>query len=253
MITEVVTDHFLGRLLSQTLPAVIRPRFLGCSIWKRSDRIRVSIAAILRLGSGGKWVLIRNHLRKETFAPIGGVIKTRATSRDALDALDFEPQDSGNHEGMINDLRGFLPRKNLPKFIQWLETNQGRESGEQCLHREIVEELKEIGYTFNLPSAFDLGLHLVRTVEEGPEKVPGHNYTQYRRFEVYESRPEQKESVQFLDDLCMSASGNANMITAETREVRSGRNGKGLPISHHAAYFFGKERVHFGAPPFITK
>lgn len=246
---EVITEKAIQR----SLPVALRPRFWGCLLRERGAMMRVSISCLLRLEHQGRWMLIRNFLRPETFAPIGGVMKTTASSRAILDACEFEPQEKGNHLGMLNDMRGFMPRKNVFRFVRWLDKESDRESGHACVHRELLEELSEIKYEHILAVGFDLSLRLVRIVEEGPEAVPGQPYTQYRRFYVFEPQPESSDVSGVLDRLRHDAATHKDMLLVDRGEIERGRSHGGSLIGHHAAYLLGHRRVRFGDPPFVTK
>ncbi len=102
----------------------IRPA-VRCTLFCRNSKLRVSIAAILKLCSNNRYVLIRNHHRPEVFGPIGGVYEYYPSASDQLDQCGFIPQ--VRDQDMKNDLRGFLKAKYLPSFMRWFLSGKNRE------------------------------------------------------------------------------------------------------------------------------
>ena len=60
----------------------------------RKKKVRISAASVLRLTCDGKYLLVRNLHRQESFGPFGGVYKYYSTAQDALSEFNFVPQKS---------------------------------------------------------------------------------------------------------------------------------------------------------------
>lgn len=253
MAWELVAEHLGITAGIHVAEKVLRLRFLKCRIIQRNTDIRVALSALLRISLSGKYLLVRNLHRPETFGPFGGVLKYHEAVRPYLDSLLFKPQDLGPGEDMHCDLRGFLPRKNLPKLIKWYEKSEGRETAQECLARELEEEVGEIGLpkAMRLPAA--LKLRRVRAVTEGPEPVPGQSYTQYRVFEVFEPAEISKQQRRFLKKLTEMASFHPDLLLASPEEIKSGRARDDSLIGHHAAYFLYSKRIRPDDVPFATE
>ena len=82
---------------------------------------------------------------------------------------------------------GYLPRRLFPKLAKWFEAREGRESAQEGLARELREELSEIGADIEIPN--HIPLRLIRRIQEGPEKVQGQTYFQFRQLDVYALTP----------------------------------------------------------------
>jgi CBASS immunity effector Cap15-like protein len=150
---------------------------------------------------------------------------------------------------MRNDLRGFLPRKCLGRLLKWFDKHIDRESAGECLARELREELREI----NLPNASppsNLQVKLVRRVEEGPEKVPGRAYTQFRIFEVYDVSGYNAEYVTLMNYLKQLSKTSRDLILADSSDIVHGRCEDGRVIGNHVLYLLGKKRTRPEPPPF---
>jgi hypothetical protein len=244
-----VPEHAAIIALEHLLHRVWRVRFWRYKIVRPNAEIRVSFSALLRILGGGRYVLIRNLHRPEVFAPIGGVFKFYGGARGNLDSLLFRPEDVGPLHDMRNDLRGFLPRKNLGKIIAWFDRHEEREGPTECLGRELKEELREIGLNLPVPSHFEV--RKVRSVEEGPEKVPGRGYMQFRIFEVYDVEATTAECLQFFETLTRLSEKHNDLILADSSDVVSGRCNDGRVIGHHTAYLCGKKRLRPDVAPFV--
>ena len=87
-------------------------------IVKRNSEIRVSMAALLRVYSSGKYLLFHVPFVPYTYGPPGGVIKFLETGRKQLDNLEFRAEVVPSlASDMERDLRGFLSAQNLyPSF-----------------------------------------------------------------------------------------------------------------------------------------
>ena len=120
---------------------------LGLFRFRRKENIRFSASALLRVRSvdnEDQFLLVRGGPRSDPYwGPVGGVLKyfPSRTQRkfDEMRIRLHRTGDTGN--GMTNDLRLLIPSKNIFKFLKWYRTDQGRESIDQAILREMVEEL----------------------------------------------------------------------------------------------------------------
>lgn len=205
--------------------------------------IRVAFSALLRITETDKYILIRSHNFPESFGPFGGVYKYFfQKAKPILDALDFrdKPIDPENDK---NDLRGCLPRGNLLQFVRWFNKySPERESFNECLHRELDEELAEVKLTAVLKISKDLKFQHIRTVTEGPESVAGQPFMQYRIFEVYEINQTTHEANEFIQQLFEVACKHPDLLIASSQEIITGKSRSGKQIGSHACYLIGKRR-----------
>lgn len=238
----VLVIHFVERFR--------RARLLTTRVWRRRAEIRVSFSALLCARSGGRFLLVQNFHRPELFGPLGGVYKYRPYAKRNLDPLLFRPQDVGRGSDMKNDLRGFLPRKNLLKLLNWFERREDRETEGECLLRELREEFAEIRPT-GLPTVPSLlPVRLVRRVTEGPERVPGHSYGQFRLFEIYEPADDDQQAQMFLTRLFDAAGSHKRLIVVNSDEILKGRSRDSHFVGNYCEYLIGTKRHRPESPPF---
>lgn len=222
--------------------------FLSCSLYNRDQDARYVFSAIGCMKTeDGRYVLVRNLHRPESLAPFGGVYKYLAGSDLHLSSLEFVPHFLGKRDDADRDLRGFVKRKNLAKLHRWVTSGIGLETGNDCIQRELVEELGEISTKLKVPP---LRLLRVRTVKEGPRFLRNVGYTQFRVFDVYLVDTGHAASRKFVRDLARRAAATSGLELVTPEEIRQGRSGKGTLISHTANYFFEKRSNGNEAPPF---
>ena len=225
---------------TKPVPALGRPR-------SENDEVRVAFSAVLRIERDGHFLLVRNLHRPETFAPFGGVYKFHPRARDQLDAMSFRLQ--AVDADMRCDVRGFIPSEALPAFRAWFAEVSDRESAEDCLRRELGEELAEVGLSeVLLPE--QLKFRHVRTVEEGPEFVSAIGCEQFRIFDVYEIL-EDSSSEALLQALREHSKGSPNLLWVDADSAKRGRGPGGWVIAAHVPYLFGTRRFREGDPPFL--
>lgn len=212
----------------------------------------MAFSALLRISDSDRYLLVRNLHRPESFGPFGGVYKYFEDAQPALDRFDFKPQVFGPGADMKNDIRGFLPRKNLAKIVQWYAKKTDRESFKECLCRELREELVEVGLP-RIRCPDGLLFRPVRTVREGPGSVPGEDYTQFRIFEVYDLFPMSTDTQKFVRQLFKAARRHKNVLLASAKEIIRGRASNGSVIGHHAGYLLGGKRVRPDNPAFVQQ
>jgi len=246
---EEVATHALITAAIHALEKLRRVRFWRLKIIRPNTEIRVSFSALFRILDGGHYVLVRNLHRPELFGPFGGVFKFYEGGRSRLDELLFRPQEVGYTDDMRNDLRGFLPRKNLSKMLKWFDQHCDRESAAECLSRELREELKEIRLS-NLHPPRHLEVKKVRRIEEGPEEVPARSYTQFRIFDVYDISFQDAEWLSFFKELKKISKSSSDLILADSSDIVLGRCNDGRVIGNHCCYLIGNKRTRPEAPHF---
>lgn len=122
-----------------------------------------------------------------------------------LDKLEFKGHRLHPVDDMQNDLRGFLPQRNLPKLVRWFKKRkEDRETADECLTREFSEEVREAKLNKIRCPQF-IPFQLVRRVQEGPEKVLGQPYMQYRIFNIYKIDESKTFAKQFKTKLLAAA------------------------------------------------
>lgn len=117
-------------------------------IWfHRSARVRFSSSSLLLVPDGaGGYLMVRSKKPEETYwAPVGGVVKSYLSAQERLRSLQAVV-DSRASTGLDleHDLRVLLPARNLSKFLSWYMSEQGRESAEAAVFREMHEELADV-------------------------------------------------------------------------------------------------------------
>lgn len=250
MALEETGSHVVLLVIHFLVERVRKARLLTTRVWRRRAEIRVSFSALLCARSGGRFLLVQNFHRPELFGPLGGVYKYRPYARRHLDPLLFRPQDVGPGDDMKNDLRGYLPRRNLLNLLKWFERREDRETETECLLRELREEFAEIGPT-GLPEVpSSIPIRLVRRVTEGPERVPGHPYGQFRLFEIYEPVEDDPQAQTFLTRLFDAAGAHNRLIVVNADEIMRGRSRDSHFVGNYCAYLIGTKRHRPESPPF---
>src|SRR5579859_1859732 len=218
MANELFISHAAITSATYLIERLRRVRYLRHKIIGRNADVRVSASALLRIPDGGRYVLVRNANRPELFGPFGGVYKFSESCRPILDEFLFRPQDVGPSRVMRDDLRGFIPGKKLPNFVNWFFKLTQRESATECMCRELAEEIKETKLDSALTVPKSLDLRKIRTVEEAPHRVPVETYKQFRIFEVYEAVIHNQESLTFFDKLVKLSQSHPDLLLADSHE-----------------------------------
>jgi len=248
---EALIVGTVSALLIAALRAAFRHRHymrpaMRCTLFFRNRRLRVSIAAILRICSDNRYVLIRNRYRPEVFGPIGGVYEYYPSAIDQLDKCGFIPQ--VRDQDMQNDLRGFLKGKDLPSFMRWFLSGKNREV--EPLTRELREELEEVGLTEEAKSIRAFQYELIKTIYEGPDNVPGADYLQFRCFWIFQLCPRDPEGVKLTETLYREVEHNPDLIAVTAAEIAARRATSGQVIGSHTGYLIGDKRTGPEEPPF---
>jgi pimeloyl-ACP methyl ester carboxylesterase len=212
--------------------------------------IRVSMSALVRIAAGDKYVLVRNLHRPESFAPLGGVYKCGERGQCELDRFEFRPQAIDGD--MFGDLRGFLPNKHLPSFLEWFASGIGRETAHECLSRELSEELKQADMEVRPEEIAGLRFVHVRTVHEGPDHIAAERYLQRRIFDVYDPVADSVAARELVGRIKSHASTSKEMVWATSQEIIRGRHRQGHVIGAHSPYLFGQTRYRSQDPAFIV-
>ncbi|WBB52443.1 hypothetical protein [Verrucosispora sp. WMMD573] len=216
-----------------------------------SGRLRVSVAALLRVKDDDSYVLFHNPIRPHAYGPPGGVVKYRSGARKALDAVGFVDQrrSTGRVAAMRHDLRGFVPSRSGIDFLRWYSRGDDRESGPECLRRELREELAEVGHPELVPLTENLRFALVRTVLERPRPTPGKQYSTLRSFEVYDAVTDTPEAAELVGRLVALGHNPAEtqIVLVDASDIEDGRSGAHL-ISPQSAFLLGNRRIHQDLP-----
>lgn len=225
-------------------------RYLRCILIYHNKELRVSMAAILKISREGYYILIRNIHRPEVFGPFGGVYKFYESSSVELNQCNFRPQTPNDKLPgiMKNDLRGFIPCKDFAKFMRWFNSGKDREL--DCLTRELKEELRQIGLKEVSEKVEIPKFRLIRTVQEGPNVVPGYSYLQFRLINVYEFISDDPNGQEITDLLFENAEHNPNLLVVTDNEIIKRRARNKQIIGAYTGYLFSQKRTGPEEAPF---
>lgn len=216
----------------------------------RNKRVRISAASVLRLNCDGKYLLVRNLHRQESFGPFGGVYKYYSTAQDALSGFNFVPQKSAERvaQDRKNDLRGFVLGKDFISFIRWFRSQKDRETSN--LIRELKEELTESKLLKKHSHLLDkLEFKLARTSKEHLMTVPGVSYSQFRWLEIYDLVLNDVGR-EFFESIFENAKNNRNLLIVTAEEIEKGRASTGDLISSHVGFLLHGTRTRPEDAPF---
>jgi hypothetical protein len=212
----------------------------------RSRRLRVSMAQLLSLDAGQRFVLISSLRRPERVIPIGGAIRYFPSAIPQLEGdIQFTPEFDQLPERY--DMRGFVYGRSFVPLLRWFATGTGRER--LALAREIEEEMLEIGVTSIKKHLRRPEFELIRVVHEGPKRVPERDYHQYRLFEILKLREECPHSAALADFIRGQAERNPRMALVSTDEIRKGRLLDGRLVGDSAGYLYSESAVGVPPPP----
>jgi hypothetical protein len=213
--------------------------------WRSEHGVRVSYAALLRIRDDDRHVLFGSGSRPGAFTPPGGVFKYFAPAADLLDRMRFQPDRWVERAGgMRADLRGVLPAQAIPEFRRWFASGAYREDAVECLHRELAEELAEVGFPELAGHAQSLRFTPLRTIVEGPRAAPGKPFKQLRRFEFHDLLCTDQAAAELKRRLFELADDPAvtTIISVTATDIAHGRAGSAL-IAPHSAYLIGEQRT----------
>jgi hypothetical protein len=211
-------------------------------------RVRVSAAVLLRVQDDGWYVLFHSPRRPGSYGPPGGVAKYSAGSRPDLERMGFQ-EEPRSQPDMRHDLRGFVPAKSLAGFARWWGRGEGRESATECLRRELREELAEVGHPTVGVDVSTVDFVAVRTVLDGPHRVPGQSYRQVRLMEVCDLDPTSPASAELRQRLLELAEDptEAGIIRVSAFDIEYGHRDS-CYIQPQSAYLFGERRLNADLP-----
>lgn len=247
-----VLEHLLASEIGHGLHRSYKGlRFLPYQVHRRNEDMRVAFSALLRLKEGDRFILVRNLHRRETFCPFGGVYKYVDAAQKHFDKLEFRPQVVGPRRDMEGDLQGFLPRHNAGSLVRWFWSERDRESSQECLYRELKEELREANITNSAKIPEQRHFKLVRRILDGPRRVPGEHYRQFRVFEIFDINNPNREVRALTKTLVKAVRGRStHLILATSEEIKRGRTRKGDVIGHISCYLIGRRRLRPDEPMF---
>jgi hypothetical protein len=215
-----------------------------------AGRLRVSVAALLRVKDDDCYVLFHHPYRPNVYGPPGGVVKYTTTARRTLDALGFIEQRSATHQAtMSQDLRGFLPARRGISFLRWYAKGEHRESGTDCMRRELHEELIEAGHPELVSLTGNLNLEVVRNVFEGPRLAGARRYRTVRMFDVYDIVEDSPEAAELVRRLLALGRDEAEtkIIAVSSVDIEEGRHGPYI-IAPQSAFLLGTRRFSDDLP-----
>ena len=224
----------------------------------RSKKLRVSMAAIVRIKIDGKYLLVRNRHRQGCFGPLGGVLKHYESANSFLEKIEFSPEEkAGIDADLKDDLRGFIFGARFGDFLLWFESQMDREIGIDALRRELREESREAQFDLTVEDKlFSLSFQRLRSVNEGPCVPASVSYPQYRNIEVFAPREDDKfrEFVEAMKSPTNAESRHFCLVTKQ--EIDRGRIGAGygefidgMEILPNVSYlFFSREQKNESAP-----
>ncbi|MEV4051746.1 hypothetical protein AB0J55_11225 [Amycolatopsis sp. NPDC049688] len=217
----------------------------------RPDRVRISFSVLLRLVEDDGFVLFDAPKRPGAFGPPGGVVKYFPPAGRILESLGFQPERTGSPQRKLRaDLRGILPAGALRRFRVWFASGAYRETADECLRRELCEELAEVGIHGLDEVVSELKFTSVRTIQEGPHSVPGKNYRQLRGFDVRELAMTNSAARRLNRTLADAATDDAypGVLLAGFDDIAHGRLDRAL-IAPQSAFLLGPARLAPDLPP----
>lgn len=221
-----------------------------CFTIYRWRQLRLSMAAIIRIEDNGRYLLVRNQHRPESFGPFGGVYKVYPTAK-LVDKFEFQPQirQPPYDKSLENDLRGMIPARNFHRFMKWFQSNIDREL--QPISRELSEELEDVGIDITELGIERLQIQLVRRVHMNIQRIRGVNYLQFRHIDVYELNAADEHSKLLTAALIKAEPNNANLLLVTPGEIKRQRSANGAVIGPHTGYLIGNHPTGSEPPPFF--
>jgi 8-oxo-dGTP pyrophosphatase MutT (NUDIX family) len=251
MLTDIVAGLITAALLAAGGLVLHHRKHLGLlRTTLASGQLRVSVAVLLRVKDDDGYVLFHHPFRPGVYGPPGGVVKYTDEARGDLDAMGFVEQRPAGREALMRyDLRGSVPSRYGLRFLRWFDRCVSRESGPECLLRELREELAEVGHPELAPLAGKLRFELVRSVVDGPRPTPGKRHRTIRFFEVYDTIGDTPEAVELRRRLLELArdAAETDIILARSADIEEGRRDQFL-ISPQSAFLLGTRRIHEDLP-----
>jgi hypothetical protein len=214
--------------------------------------VRVSMSVLLRVRDDDRYVLFHSPSRPGAYGPPGGVVKYFPPAAGILETVGFTAERPGSpRDGRRQyDLRGFLPASAVRDFLRWFASGAYREHPDECLRRELAEELTDVGLADMTDDLPRLTFAPVRTVTEGPDRVPGKPYAQLRRFEIYDIATADTTTLRFTRRLMDAATDDDHplVLAAGRQAIEHGREATAL-IGPQTSFLLGTQRVRPDLPP----
>lgn len=235
--THTIASELLG--FAKKLFPYWRP--LQYSLVGRRLRVRISICSFLIIRVENRYCLIKSFHRPGEYGPVGGVIKYDGRNHELNHQIEFEQQYRGlpGTEELKDDLRGYVDGRNLYRFVRWFERGECRETAVECLNREIHEELSEVDAPFNAPQFTGKDFVKVRTIHEGPKRVPNHDYRQFHIFEVYDLS-DSENAKELKAQLSAFALKSSDVIFVTPSQIYSGRVSRPAGANASGAFEIGR-------------
>jgi hypothetical protein len=211
-------------------------------VFFRNKIIRISCASLLKIEDENKFLLIRNRLRPNFYCPIGGALRYSSSATSFLKEIDFQHDGSHsqiNAEKLKRDLRGFIPAKNLFKFIEWYAKSKDRE--ENSLHREIAEEFTEIRLGRLLKYTKGIEFNFLKEITEIPHSVSGKKFLQFRILRIYELSSDFTDLNLLMKNIKIE--NNPNLIWVTSDEIEQGRDDNHNLIGSNSSYLISNKKI----------
>lgn len=234
---SIVANRF-DAFITKHLPKGQRLQFWKASHLVSAKRLyRVSIAYLIRIKLDGQYLLVKGQ-RIDQFQPVGGVRKWYDSAKSTLQELGVLDDDQlPIDDASRHDLRVRVPARNLLKFLDWYQTQKGREVDQ---YREFHEELLKPGL---LPG------DLFRSINnEYRYTVPTLHYSQHFRchellyHEVFELLPTAEQESALRNTLNVPSDNYVwvpeSLILSLGHDPRLGR--KAFNIGEHARLLISK-------------
>lgn len=228
--------------------------------WSGRGEVRVSASVLLRVRApwnDDEYLLIRGGSNDHPYwGPIGGVLKFFPARVETM-FNEYRVERHRSSElgtGLVDDIRLILPSRQILKFLRWFRTDQGRESIDQAMFREMVEEL---GPSCDDPdeSSQALGIELLRLlpnlgleesyprpiveIGNGPVLIGSdEHYFHVRYFYVVEV-VQQNDFVEWLTR-ALSVYLKSRCCWVTSSEIREMGCPEGVPIGGHSRSLLGE-------------
>lgn len=186
----------------------------------RKQRVRVSMAYLLRIKLHDEYLLVRGHRIPDQYQPPGGVYKYYPGAKKTLDVLGAVGDVFVKHDvDSRDDLRRVLQRgSKLPEFLKWFHLREDRECDPR---REFNDELIATGI-LDAELFSRISPQWVKSVGIGIRFSPELDIPEYLFADVYEVllTREQEEALhqlrqvdsdlyKFADERCISSYGQS--------------------------------------------
>jgi len=207
-----------------------------------NEKIRVSMACLIKFEHEGHYILAKNRLRPECISPYGGVIKFYESARPFLAEIEYQPENKYSQDSEFQqDLRGYLRPKDFGSFMTWFKSRRGREQSE-TVSRELEEEFPETRIPREIHEVLASAKYsLHRVVHEGPYSNDHQSYATFRYLEIYQPEHCPSTNAALAELALIAASNKCDAFIVTREEILKCRRDDGLAIAGSAKYFFSKK------------